>query len=228
MDETLPSMENAPDAYTLSVQAAASVLRIPPEEVMRAMRAGLLPHILLRGNAAPEYRLHPEDVLDYLGRSVAVQGASAGNGFHHSNGAQSSTWHAGTQTAGGEPSAAEAQAASLVDAAVEALVRTLQERLIEPLVAMNARLAEENAQLQALMRAQTEALTAQQEEYARATVDIAAVPEMVAAVQARIDTVQSELQELERLHRQEIEVSYRAALQGLERRPWWMRFPNLG
>lgn len=210
--------------YTLSVDEAARVLELPREEVMRAVRSGSLPSVTVGGITA-EYRLLPEDVLAFLmrGRAPDVPGPT-------------------DQAAGQEPSTAGNSAtnpeSSSVDGADEArdlallddtneLLRSLIEQLTESLSTVNQRLADENVRLRALVTEQADGLSQHREEHVRLQEQLAALPATVDGLQARLEAVQQQVDEMRALQARESEDAYRAALVGLRRRPWWVHIPDL-
>ena len=208
-------------AYTLSIDDASRVLGQSPDAVCRAIDAGVLPHILVRGESA-EYRLLPEDVLEFMARPAGTDAAPSSNGHHVDRLPQIP---AGSM----DPQAAAAPTRCVQPGAdLEALLQTLLEQITAPLRDLNDRLVEENRQLQSLVQQQLEALTEQRQTHARQIERLLQLPSMLEAQASRIDALQAELEQVRQLHTLENEQSYRAALQGLEHRPWWMRVPNLG
>ena len=208
-------------AYTLSIDDASRVLGQSPDAVCRAIHAGVLPHILVRGETA-EYRLLPEDVLEFMARPAVTEVAQASNGHHVDRLPQTTAGSMDPQTA------AAPDAMLQLGADLDALLQTLLEQITAPLRDLNDRLVEENGQLQSLAQQQLEALAAQRQAHARQIERLLQLPSVLEAQASRINALHAELEQVRQLHIMETEQSYRAALQGLEHRPWWMRVPNLG
>ncbi|HVC80310.1 MAG TPA: helix-turn-helix domain-containing protein [Chloroflexota bacterium] len=62
MNHITPQPPHGPHGTSLSVAEAAAALHIRPEEVLRHIRAGDLPHLRLPGQDGIEFRVLPEDV----------------------------------------------------------------------------------------------------------------------------------------------------------------------
>ena len=209
--------------YTLSVDEAARVLELPREEVMRAVRSGSLPSVTVGGVTA-EYRLLPEDVLAFLMRGRAPDGTAQ---MDQAAGQVSSTEESGTAAPENSPveGGDDPTDLALLDD-TNALLRSLIEQLTESLSMVNQRLADENVRLRALVTAQADGLSQHREEHVRLQEQLAALPETVDGLQARLEAVQLQVDEMRALQARESEDAYRAALVGLRRRPWWAHIPD--
>jgi hypothetical protein len=193
--------------YTLSVEDAARVLGKPAQDVWHAIHTGMLPHMRMPGGPDAEYRLLPEDVLEFFTRSRPEEETTP------------------EATAAAEEPASETPPASpdttAPSAMTEDLLRTLIGQLNQSLSTVNERLADEHQRLTALVREQTEALAHHEAEHVT-------LREQLTAVQARLDALHAEVQTLQRIRSHEAEIGYRAALRGLKHRPWWAHIPDLG
>ncbi|HVA89745.1 MAG TPA: helix-turn-helix domain-containing protein [Chloroflexota bacterium] len=196
----------------LTVDEAAATLEIPPEEVLRHIRAGDLPHLRVQGQDAIEFRVLPEDVLALSERLMPVA-------------IDTSVPSEGNEGRGPrrDPAEAPPTPSTLSEALSGALV---------PLLAHQERLQGENARLHETVAAQAariadlEASAALVHEGARPETGEeqatgSALPEAMAELGAQVRALQEELAFLRERRQVADDGAFQQAWRKMQRRPWW-------
>jgi len=206
---------------SLSVAEAAAALHIRPEEVLRHIRAGDLPHLRLQGQDGIEFRVLPEDVIALRDRLTPEAEPTVDQ--HGGNG------HAS------QPESRTETHPLTVEVFSEALAAALA-----PLLAQQKQLQSETARLGELVRVQAERIA----ELEAATVAAAppsvqeekappspeeeehppipdGPPDSMQELGSQVRALREELALLRERRQQADDGAFQQAWRRVQRRPWW-------
>jgi hypothetical protein len=202
-----------PTGASLSVAEAASALRISPEEVLRHIRAGDLPHLRLQGQDGIEFRVLPGDVTALRDRLApeAAPVAEQHRGEEHAVRQES-----GAQTALTVEVLSETLAAALAPLLAQQKELQGETARLREMVTMQA---ERIAELEAAA-AEDEAPSAEEGERPPAPT-VSAAPEGMEELGSQLRALREELALLRERRQQVDDGAFQQAWRKVQRRPWW-------